>query len=474
MTSALRPRVRIAPSPTGYMHIGTARTALFNYLFAKHNNGEFLLRIEDTDRERSTTEAVDALIRGLKWLGLDWDGETFFQFARAARHAEVAHDLLKAGKAYYCYATPEELEAMREEQKANGQPTRYDGRWRDRDPKEAPTGIKPVIRLKADQTGTTIVKDHVLGEVSVENAQLDDMVLLRGDGTPTYMLAVVVDDHDMGITHVIRGNDHFTNTFRQIQIYQAMGWDIPEFAHIPMINGEDGKKLSKRHGAVGLHEYQAMGYLPEAVRNYLVRLGWSHGDDEIISDAQAIEWFNLESLQKSPARFDTKKLRSLNAHYIRESSDDRLVGLIRPLLEEKLGHSLTPEALDRVKRGMASLKPRAETLLDLVSGAMVYVADRPAQFEDKALALLDAPTTALLHDITELLRGQNEWIAAAIEERVRTYAEEKGLKLGKVAQPLRVALTGTTVSPPIFEVAEILGRDECLKRLSTLPVQQAA
>lgn len=467
-------KVRIAPSPTGYMHIGTARTALFNYLYAKNTGGQFLLRIEDTDRERSTTEAVDALIRGMKWLGLDWDGEVIFQFSRAARHAEVAHELLKAGQAYYCYATPEELEAMRAEQKANGQPTRYDGRWRDRDPGEAPAGIKPVIRLKAQQTGATIVKDHVLGEVSVENAQLDDMVLLRGDGSPTYMLAVVVDDYDMGITHVIRGNDHFTNTFRQIQIYQAMGWPVPEYAHIPMINGEDGKKLSKRHGAVGLHEYEAMGYLPEAVRNYLLRLGWSHGDDEIISDAQAIAWFNLEALQKSPARFDTKKLRSLNAHYIREAADDRLVRLIQPLLEEKLGQVLTPEALARVKRGMASLKPRAETLHDLVAGALVYVADRPAVFEDKASALLDPPTLDLLHDLTEILRGQNEWLAAAVEERVRTYAEGKGLKLGKVAQPLRVALTGTTVSPPIFEVAEILGREECLKRLSSLPAKKAA
>jgi glutamyl-tRNA synthetase len=462
-------KVRIAPSPTGYMHIGTARTALFNYLYARNTGGQFLLRIEDTDRERSTTEAVDALIRGMKWLGLDWDGEVIFQFPRAARHAEVAHEMLKAGQAYYCYATPEELEAMRAEQKANGQPTRYDGRWRDRDPSEAPAGVKPVVRLKAPQTGATIVKDHVLGEVSVENAQLDDMVLLRGDGSPTYMLAVVVDDYDMGITHVIRGNDHFTNTFRQIQIYQAMGWPVPEYAHIPMINGEDGKKLSKRHGAVGLHEYEAMGYLPEAVRNYLLRLGWSHGDDEIISDAQAIAWFNLDSLQKSPARFDTKKLRSLNAHYIREAADERLLSLIQPLLQERTGQTLTAEALARVNRGMASLKPRAETLLDLVAGALVYVTDRPSVFEDKASALLDAPTRDMLQDLTEILRGQNEWIAVAIEEKVRVYAESKGLKLGKVAQPLRVALTGTTVSPPIFEVAEILGREECLKRLSSLP-----
>jgi glutamyl-tRNA synthetase len=449
------------------MHIGTARTALFNYLYAKNKGGQFLLRIEDTDRERSTPEAVEALISGMKWLGLHWDEEVTFQFARYQRHAEVAREMLASGHAYYCYATPQELEEMREAQKAKGLPQKYDGRWRDRDPKDAPAGAKPVIRLKAPQHGETVVHDRVLGEIRVGNAELDDMVLLRSDGTPTYMLAVVVDDHDMGITHVLRGQDHMTNTFRQVQIYKAMGWPVPEFGHIPLINGEDGKKLSKRHGAVGLHEYEFMGYLPEAVRNYLLRLGWSHGDDEIISDTQAIEWFNLENLQKSPARFDTKKLRNLNAHYIRLAENDRLLKLILPVLKQKHGGEIPAAALGRIERGMSSLKMRAETLIDLADAALVYVQDKPAELHPKAAEVLTVETLDMLADITTILREQNDWTAAAIEEKVRVYAEKTGLKLGKVAQPLRVAITGTTVSPPIFEVAEIFGRDETLKRLDS-------
>ena len=460
-------RVRIAPSPTGYMHIGTARTALFNYLYAKNQGGTFLLRIEDTDRERSTPEAVDALIKGMTWMGLHWDEEITFQFARSARHAEVARELLAKGHAYYCYATPAELDQMREEQKAKGLPQKYDGRWRNRDPKEAPEGAKPVIRLKAPQEGETIVHDAVLGEIRVNNTELDDMVLLRSDGTPTYMLAVVVDDHDMGITHVLRGQDHMTNTFRQVQIYKSMGWDVPRYGHIPLINGEDGKKLSKRHGALGLHEYEQMGYLPEAIRNYLLRLGWSHGDDEIISDAQAIEWFNLENMQKSPARFDTKKLRNLNAHYLRQADNARLLKLITPLLEEKNGAAIPATAMARIERGMDSLKLRAETLIDLADSALVYVQDKPATLHPKAAEVLTTEVLDMLNDISAILREQNDWTAAAIEEKLRVYAEQSGLKLGKVAQPLRVAITGTTVSPPIFEVAEIFGRDETLKRLDS-------
>ncbi len=459
-------RVRIAPSPTGYMHIGTARTALFNYLYAKHHKGQFLLRIEDTDRERSTPEAVTALIDGMKWLGLNWDEDVTFQFERSPRHAEIAREMLAKGHAYYCYATPAELEQMREEQKAKGLPQKYDGRWRDRDPKDAPAGAKPVIRLKAPQVGATVVRDLVLGEISVNNTELDDMVLLRSDGTPTYMLAVVVDDHDMGITHVLRGQDHMTNTFRQVQIYKAMGWDVPKFGHIPLINGEDGKKLSKRHGAVGLHEYQFMGYLPEAVRNYLLRLGWAHGDDEIISDAQAIEWFDTDGLQKSPARFDTKKLRSLNAHYIRQADNARLLSLILPLLSEKASFTVGEMAQQKVLRGMNSLKTRAETLIELADAAMVYVMEHAATNDSKARALLaDEGNKALLESFLPRLAAQNDWTATALEASVRSFTEEKGIKLGALAQPLRAAVTGLTVTPPIFEVMEHLDREVVIHRI---------
>ncbi len=363
---------RFAPSPTGFLHIGGARTALFNWLFARHHGGTFLLRIEDTDRARSTEAAVEAILDGLKWLELDWDGDAVSQFERRGRHAEVAHQMMEAGHAYRCYASPEELEAMRAEQKAAGQPMRYDGRWRDRDPAEAPAGVSPVIRLKAPQEGETVLADHVQGEVRVQNAQLDDMVLLRADGTPTYMLSVVVDDHDMNVTHVIRGDDHLTNTFRQIQIYRAMGWDLPEFAHIPLIHGADGAKLSKRHGALGVDAYRDMGYLPEAVRNYLLRLGWGHGDDEIISTEQAIEWFDLGGIGRSPSRFDFAKLDNLNAHYMRLADDARLVGLIVPLIEAKSGAPVNSEARDLLTRAMPGLKQRAKTLVELAEfGALL-------------------------------------------------------------------------------------------------------
>ena len=457
---------RFAPSPTGFLHIGGARTALFNWLYAKHTGGKYLLRIEDTDRQRSTDAAVDAILDGLSWLGLTWDGEAISQFARKDRHAEVAKQMLDAGKAYYCYASPEELDAMRAAQKAAGQPVRYDGRWRDRDPSEAPAGVKPVIRLKAPQEGETVLKDHVQGEVRVQNAQLDDLILLRADGTPTYLLAVVVDDHDMGVTHVIRGDDHLTNTFRQIQIYNAMGWDLPDFGHIPLIHGPDGAKLSKRHGALGVDAYRDMGYLPEAVRNYLLRLGWAHGDDEIISTEQAIDWFNLEGIGRSPSRFDFAKLENLNAHYMRQADDARLLDLIVPRLEADLGRALTDAERDLLKRAMNGLKQRARTVVDLAQSARFYVAARPLSYDEKAAALLDEKGRSVLTDLAALFGAEPDFTAAALEAQVRRFAEERGEKLGKVAQPLRAALTGSTVSPPIFEVAELLGRTETLARMA--------
>ncbi|AWJ90048.1 glutamate--tRNA ligase [Azospirillum baldaniorum] len=456
---------RFAPSPTGFLHIGGARTALFNWLYARRNGGTYLLRIEDTDRQRSTDAAVDAILDGLSWLGLDWDGDAVSQFARKDRHAEVAQQMLAAGRAYYCYASPEELEEMRAAQKAAGQPVRYDGRWRDRDPSEAPAGVKPVIRLKAPQEGETVLKDRVQGEVTVQNAQLDDLILLRADGTPTYLLAVVVDDHDMGVTHVIRGDDHLTNTFRQIQIYNAMGWDLPEFGHIPLIHGPDGAKLSKRHGALGVDAYRDMGYLPEAIRNYLLRLGWGHGDDEIISTEQAVEWFNLEGIGRSPSRFDFAKLENLNAHYMRQADDARLVGLATPRLEAELGRALTESERDLLTRAMNGLKQRARTVVDLAQSARFYLAARPLAMDEKAAALLDEKGRGILTDLAARFEAEADFTAAALEGLVRAFAEERGEKLGKIAQPLRAALTGSTVSPPIFEVAEILGRAETLARM---------
>ncbi|AIB11969.1 glutamyl-tRNA synthetase [Azospirillum argentinense] len=456
---------RFAPSPTGFLHIGGARTALFNWLYARRNGGTYLLRIEDTDRQRSTDAAVDAILDGLSWLGLDWDGDAVSQFARKDRHAEVAQQMLAAGRAYYCYASPEELEEMRAAQKAAGQPVRYDGRWRDRDPSEAPAGVKPVIRLKAPQEGETVLKDRVQGEVTVQNAQLDDLILLRADGTPTYLLAVVVDDHDMGVTHVIRGDDHLTNTFRQIQIFNAMGWDLPEFGHIPLIHGPDGAKLSKRHGALGVDAYRDMGYLPEAIRNYLLRLGWGHGDDEIISTEQAVEWFNLEGIGRSPSRFDFAKLENLNAHYMRQADDARLVGLAAPRLEAELGRALTESERDLLTRAMNGLKQRARTVVDLAQSARFYLAARPLAMDEKATALLDEKGRGVLTDLAARFEAEADFTAAALEGLVRAFAEERGEKLGKIAQPLRAALTGSTVSPPIFEVAEILGRAETLARM---------
>src|SRR5262244_2788512 len=365
--------VRFAPSPTGFLHIGGARTALFNWLFARHHGGKFRLRIEDTDRVRSTSEAVAAIIDGLEWLGLSWDGEIVNQFARASRHAAVARQLLSAGQAYYCYCTPEELEAMRERARAEKRSVRYDGTWRDRNPSEAPPGVPPVIRLKAPQEGSTTIRDRVQGDVTVANTELDDLIILRGDGTPTYNLSVVVDDHDMGITHVIRGDDHLNNAFRQKQIYDALGWTVPEFAHVPLIHGPDGAKLSKRHGALAVDAYRELGYLPEALRNYLLRLGWSHGDDEIISTEQAIEWFDIHAIGRAPARFDFAKLDSLNGHYIRAAEDDRLVAEIIPRLEKGLGQRLSDKELGRLREAMPELKLRPKTLVELAFNARFLV-----------------------------------------------------------------------------------------------------
>jgi glutamyl-tRNA synthetase len=445
---------RFAPSPTGFLHIGGARTALFNYLFARHHGGQFLLRIEDTDRARSSQAAVDAIIDGLGWLGLDWDGEPIYQFARAKRHAAVAHQLLASGHAYHCYCSPAELDAMRATQRAQGLPMRYDGRWRDRDPAEAPANVPPVVRLKAPRDGETVLQDHVQGEVTVANNQLDDMVLLRADGTPTYMLSVVVDDFDMGITHVIRGDDHLTNSFRQIQLYLACGWPLPVFAHIPLIHGPDGAKLSKRHGALGAEAYRDLGFLPDALCNYLLRLGWGHGDDEIISRQQAIDWFDLA------------KLTNLNGHYLRHSDDRSLTDLVLPRLAEIIGHKLDEAQRNRVLEAMAGLKERAKTLTELAESAVFFLRARPLPLEPKAAEILAEDGQRSLAAFAQILAALPDWRQDRLESEARSFAEAHHLKLGKLAQPLRVALTGSTVSPPIFEVMQILGRDESLGRIN--------
>jgi glutamyl-tRNA synthetase len=460
-----KPTLRFAPSPTGMLHIGGARTALFNWLYARHTGGKFLLRIEDTDRERSTPEAVAAILTGMEWLGLNWDGDVFHQFARMARHREVAEALLAQGRAYRCFATAEELSEMRENQRKAGKPVRYDARWRNRDPSEAPPGAPFVVRLKARDEGETIVHDLVLGDVRFANDQLDDMVLLRSDGTPTYMLAVVVDDFDMGITHVIRGADHLNNAARQLQIIEAMGWPVPVYGHLPLINGPDGQKLSKRHGALAVEAYRDMGYLPETMRNYLLRLGWSHGDDEIIPTAKAIEWFDFGSVGKSPARMDFKKLDNLNGHYIRESSDDDLVAELAAFLERRMPpHILSMTARTRLKKAMPSLKQRAKTLVQLDQGAEFLYTDGPRALDDAAEKLMGKEARVLLAGALPRLAACG-WSGEALEGEVRNFAQENGLKLGDVAQPLRAALTGKTISPPLFEVLSLLGREESLVRL---------
>lgn len=458
---------RFAPSPTGFLHIGGARTALYNWLYAKHTGGRFLLRIEDTDRERSTPEAVDAIFDGLNWLGLTADEEPTFQFSRRDRHAEVAQQLLDAGKAYYCYCSQEELTAMREKARAEGRPMKYDGTWRDRDASEAPEGVKPVVRVKAPQEGDAVINDQVQGEVRVGNEQLDDYVILRGDGTPTYMLSVVVDDHDMGVTNVIRGDDHLTNAFRQKVIYDAMGWDVPTFAHIPLIHGPDGAKLSKRHGALGVDAYRdEMGFLPEALNNYLLRLGWGHGDDEVISTEQAIEWFDITDVGKGAARFDFAKLTNLNGIYLRQTDDKRLADEVSPLIAKKIGvDALDASQKEILINGMSGLKERAKTLIELADSSAFYVTDGVLSFNEKAQSLIDGAPEGLFKELANSLEALESWTEEDVDASVRAIAEKFELKLGKVAQPLRAVLTGSNSSPGIFEVMIVLGKTQTLKRI---------
>ncbi len=461
---------RFAPSPTGFLHIGGGRTALFNWLYARRHGGRMLLRIEDTDRERSTKAAIDAIIDGLHWLGLGWDGDVIYQFSRAGRHREIAEQLLAEGKAYHCYASPEELQAMREAARKEGRSKLYNGLWRDRDPSEAPAGVKPVIRLKAPQSGETVIEDQVQGRVVWQNADLDDLVLLRSDGTPTYMLAVVVDDHDMAVTHIIRGDDHLTNGARQKHIYDALGWDVPTMAHIPLIHGPDGSKLSKRHGALGVDAYRAMGYLPAAMRNYLVRLGWSHGDQEIFAEEEMVAAFDLAHIGRSPARFDFAKLENLNGHYIRATSDADLLAALEAVLPhiaggDALTAKLSPALRATLVAAMPGLKERAKTLVELFEASRFLWTDRPLPMTEQAAALLTAEARATIGSLLPELDAVAGWTAAAIEAVVRGFAERSGQKLGSVAQPLRAALTGKTTSPPIFDVLAVLGRDESIARL---------
>jgi len=451
---------RFAPSPTGYLHIGGARTALFNWLFARHHGGKYLLRIEDTDRARSTEPAIDAIFDGLRWLGLDGDEPAVFQFARSGRHAEVARALLDSGHAYRCYLTPEELAERRATAQAERRPFRIDSEWRDADPAGAPDGAPFVVRIKAPREGETVIDDLVQGPVTVSNAEIDDFVLLRSDGTPTYMLAVVVDDHDMGVTHVIRGDDHLNNAFRQLTIIRAMGWPVPAYGHVPLIHGSDGAKLSKRHGALGVDAYRdELGILPEALFNYLLRLGWGHGDDEIISREQAVEWFDIAHVGKAPSRFDLAKLQNLNGHYLREAEDGRLADLTAARM------SGTPDR-DLLTRAMPVLKVRAKDLDELADGAAFLFATRPLALDAKAEALLTDDARDLLARIHALLSAQNDWTSEPLEASLKAMAQDLGVGLGKLAQPLRAALTGQTTSPGIFDVLVLLGRNESLARIA--------
>lgn len=457
---------RFAPSPTGFLHIGGARTALFNWLFTRHHGGEFRIRVEDTDRARSTDEAVQAIFDGLNWLGLKADGDIVYQYANREKHAEIAHKLLEDGKAYKCYCSKEELAHMRETAKAEGRPLGYDGRWRDRSAAEAPEGIDPVIRFKAPREGEIVINDLVQGDVTVQNKELDDMILLRADGTPTYMLSVVVDDYDMGVTHIIRGDDHLTNAARQAQLINAIGWELPEYAHIPLIHGQDGAKLSKRHGALGVDAYRDMGYLPDAVKNYLLRLGWAHGDDEVISEAQAIEWFDLGGVGKSPSRFDFTKLENLNGIYMRETaSNETLLNGCLPFLEEKLGRSLTTGEKQKLLSAISELKNRAKNLIDLAESAMFLFAIRPLEIIPKAMKALNDDARAVLQKIHSDLSSETEWNRDSLQSVIESFIEKEEIGFGKVAQPLRAALTGSNVSPGISEVLEWLGKEESLTRI---------
>lgn len=462
---------RFAPSPTGFLHIGGARTALFNWLFSKNTGGRMLLRIEDTDRARSTQEAVDALIDGLTWLGIDWEGDPVPQASRVDRHKEVVEQMLADGTAYRCYCSPEDQDAMREKARAEGRPPRYDGTWRDRDASEAPEGIDPVIRIKAPRDGDTVVDDMVQGRVVIPNKDLDDFILMRSDGTPTYMHAVVVDDHDMGITHIIRGVDHLTNAARQTLIFQALGWNVPTMAHVPLIHGPDGAKLSKRHGATGAEAYRAMGYLPQAIRNYLARLGWSHGDEEIMAFDDMIKWFGMDAVGQSPARFDFKKLENLNGHYMRSTSDAELLEHWKVYLGHvEGGDAVLSWLADADHEAVAltalpGLKERAKTLVELTESASYLWRQRPLDTDEKARKILDGDAGAILSDLHGILSGTGTWTAEPLETALKAYAEDKELKLGKVAQPLRAALTGRGTSPGIYDVLIALGREESLARI---------
>lgn len=461
---------RFAPSPTGFLHIGSARTALFNWLFARHHGGRYLLRIEDTDRKRSTPEAVQAILDGLDWLGLSGDEAAIFQFPRRDRHAIVARQMVEAGTAYYCYASQDELTAMREKAKSEGRSPRYDGRWRDRDPADAPPGVSPVIRLKAPQDGgEMVIDDLVQGRVVIAHEQLDDMILLRADGTPTYMLSVVVDDFDMGITHVIRGDDHLNNAFRQSLVFQAMGWPLPKFAHIPLIHGADGGKLSKRHGALGVDAYRDLGYLADAVNNYLLRLGWSHGDDEIISRSDAVSWFDLDAVGRAAAQFDFAKLDHLNGHYLRQLPADALLAEVRPLLAKGVPDVvLDSDRLGRVEALLPELSQRVTKITELAESAHFLIIDRPIPMTEKAQKLLTADARALLGNLTAELATLSTWNATSLQDHVKGFALAQDVKLGSIAQPLRAALTGGQASPGIFEVMAALGHAETRARLNDI------
>lgn len=459
---------RFPPSPTGFMHIGTARTALFNWLYARKHGGKMLFRIEDTDRKRHNVEAVTALINAMKWLALDYDGDIVSQYEQRERHIEVAKQLVENGKAYHCYCSPEELEDMREKARDSGDNSFYDRRWRDKGASDAPIGIDPVIRIKAPLDGKTTVHDEVQGDVTINNEQLDDFIILRSDGTPTYMLSVVVDDHDMGVTHVIRGDDHLNNTFRQNVIYDALDWTKPTYAHLPLILGPDGAKMSKRHGAASVEDYQKMGYLPAAMRNYLLRLGWSHGDDEIISDKQAQEWFDLSGCNKAAARFDFDKLENLNSHYISESDNQDLLELCRPFYEERLGEPLSSDAEAMILKCMDELKSRGTTLLQIIDESLFF-ADENLHADEKSENILGSDEAKItLQDIPEWLQKVDVWSTDNIMQTCKDYAKEKlEGKLGKVGMPMRAKIAKRAASPGIFHVCEILGKDETIRRLKS-------
>ena len=459
---------RFAPSPTGFLHIGGARTALFNYLFARSNNGKYVLRIEDTDRERSTEEAVGAIINGLDWLELSGDEQPVFQYSRQERHKQIVNTLLEQGKAYKCYCSAHELEEMRALARREGKTVLYDRRWREKDPITAPPNVNPVVRLKSPLKGSTMIDDLVQGRVEVKNEQLDDFVILRADGTPTYMLSVVVDDHDMEISHVIRGDDHLNNAFRQYQIYAAMDWPTPKFAHIPLIHGQDGTKLSKRHGALGIEAYKDQGYLPEALCNYLLRLGWGHENEEIITREQAIALFEIDAVGKSPSRFDIKKLDNINSKYMREMSEARLLHLLETHLLKNLNVTLDPIKLERLNRGLSGLKLRAKNINELAASAMIYIVSPSMNMDEKADSILSKDARQLIGGLLKPFNELTNWNKTEIEEILKNFVTCRDIKFGVVAQPLRAALTGTTSSPDIFEVIEILGKDEVLQRIEAV------